>query len=81
MCVYIYTHSKFKQHCLPYLDHLHATKISKCSSGHCIWDWYFTLTSSATKWVPAAYPDLPCCLFLSPLPQPTSSNLPELDST
>jgi len=60
---------------------LNATDISKFSSGNCIWDWYFSLTSSAIKWVPASHPDLPCCLLLSPLPHLTSSNLPELDST
>ena len=82
--IYINTHRQSIQatlHCSPCLDCLNAAEISTCSSGQCTWDWYFSLTSSAIKWVLSSYPDPPCCLFLSALPHPTSSNLPELDST
>jgi hypothetical protein len=54
---------------------------SKCCSGRCIWDWYFSLAYRAIKQV-LAY-DL-CTLRLlsrllhSPPPQPESFSLPEL---
>jgi len=54
--IYIYTHTHTQIHTViqatlhrsPWLDRLNATGISKCSSGQCILDWYFSLTSSAT---------------------------------
>jgi hypothetical protein len=60
--------------------HLHYSDCanSECSSDRCTWHWYFSLTSSATKQVPASRPAPSFCLVLSPLPRPASFNLPEL---
>jgi hypothetical protein len=53
----------------------------QCSSARCVWNWYFSLSDSAITHISALYPTAPFCLFLSTLPQPASSNLPELHST
>ena len=39
----------------------------ECSSGRCIWDWYFAVMYSAKKRVPASYLATPFCFFLSPV--------------
>ena len=44
---------------------LHATEISNCSSGQCIWNWYYWLTTHAIKQVPASYP-APTFAFVFP---------------
>ena len=52
MYIYIHKHTQYIQatlHSSPCLDPLNATEITTCSSGHCIWDWYFSLMSSAIK--------------------------------
>jgi hypothetical protein len=54
---------------------------SECSSGRYIWDWCFSLASSVTKQIPASFSVPPFCLFLSPLPHPTSFSLLVLDSS
>ena len=79
MYIYIYKHTVNTSNTAQFT--MFTSSNSICSRGHCIWDWYFSLTSSATKWVPGSYPDPPCCLFPSLHPQPASSSLLELDST
>ena len=51
---------------------IHASEISNCSGGRCIWDWCISLTSSGIKL---------CAFFLrlSPLPHPASFKVRELD--
>ena len=63
----IFTDWDAKQMCYLKIYHLHNSDdaSSKFSRGQCIWDWNFSLTSSAIKQIPASYPAPPFCLFLS----------------
>jgi len=50
----------------------------KCSSSLCVWDGHFSLTSSATKHVPASHFAPLSHFFISSLPHTKISNLTEI---